>query len=98
MNMSKSTFDVIENTGLNTVQNILNAKLASASEVYIAVAFVTQAGLGKIIQPLLQVAATGKHKVCFITGLYQRFTEPQALQTLLDFQKATGGKLSVRLS
>jgi HKD family nuclease len=89
-------FEVIENTGPNNLRDVLKAQLARASEVCIAVAFVTEAGLDEIIQPLRQVAAQGK--VRLITGLYQRVTEPKALRTLLRIQKETRGKFSVRLS
>jgi HKD family nuclease len=42
------------------------------------------------------VAADGG--VRLLTGLYQKFTEPQALRTLLRIQEETCGQLSVRLS
>lgn len=96
MASKKLTFQVIENSGPNNIRDVLKAKLSSASEVCIAVAFVTQAGLDEIIQPLRQVAAGGR--VRLITGLYQRFTEPRALQTLLDIQEKTRDRFSVRLS
>ncbi len=93
---NKPVFLVIENSGPNNVRDILKVKLSTASQVCIAVAFVTQAGLGEILQPLRQVAANGKVRI--ITGLYQRFTEPRALQTLLDIQERTREHFSVRLS
>ncbi len=92
----KRSFDIIENNGPNNLRDILKAKLPQASEVCIAVAFVTQSGLDIIAQPLREVAAQGK--VRLITGLYQRVTEPQALDTLLEIQNESRGRFSVRLS
>ncbi len=89
-------FEVIENSGPNNLRDTLRAKLAKASEVCIAVAFITESGLDEIIQPLRQVATQGK--VRLITGLYQRVTEPRALKTLLRIQTETRGNFSVRLS
>lgn len=94
---SKSTaLEVIENSGPNNLRDVLRAKLAKASDVCIAVAFVTESGLDEIIQPLRRVATRGK--VRLITGLYQRFTEPKALKTLLRIQTETRGNFSVQLS
>ncbi|OQA93944.1 MAG: hypothetical protein BWY27_00010 [Bacteroidetes bacterium ADurb.Bin234] len=95
--VSKSiAFEVIENSGPNNLRDTLRTKLTKASEVFIAVAFVTEAGLDEIIQPLRQVASQGK--VRLLTGLYQRVTEPKALKKLLRIQKETRGNFSVRLS
>ena len=74
----------------------MKVKFDQATEVCIEVAFLTQAGLDEIIQPLRQVAAQGK--VRLITGLYQHVTEPQALETLLNIQNETRGSFSVCLS
>jgi HKD family nuclease len=96
MASKKPIFQVIDNSGPNNIGNVLKAKLSGASEVCIAVAFITQAGLDEVIQSLRQVAAGGS--VRLITGLYQRFTEPQALRTLLDIQKKSRGHFLVRMS
>jgi len=90
------TIEVIENSGPNHLRGALRGKLAQASEVCIAVAFITESGLDEIIQPLRQVAAQGKVRI--ITGLYQHVTEPKALKTLLRTQTETRGKFVVRLS
>jgi HKD family nuclease len=89
-------FEVIENSGPNNLRDTLRAKLAKASEVCVAVAFVTESGLDEILQSLRQVAAHGQVRI--ITGLYQCVTEPNALKTLLRVQKETCGNFSVRLS
>jgi HKD family nuclease len=88
--------DVIENNGPDNLRDALKSELRHVSRVSIAVAFVTQAGLDEILQPLRQVAANGS--VRFLTGLYQKVTEPQALKTLLRVQEETRGRFSVRLS
>ncbi len=88
--------DIIENNGPDNLRDALKSHLRRVSEVSIAVAFVTQAGLDEIVQALRQVAANGS--VRLLTGLYQRVTEPQALRALLRIQEETRGRLSVRLS
>jgi len=90
------SFEIIENSGPDNLRDTLKIKLAQTIEVSIEVAFLTQAGLNEIIQPLRQVAALGKVKL--ITGLYQHVTEPQALETLLNIQNETRGNFSVSLS
>jgi HKD family nuclease len=91
-----TAFEVIENSGKDNLRDALKHILSRASEVSIAVAFVTQAGLDEIIQPLRQVATEGR--VRLLTGLYQYTTEPEALDTLLRVQKETPGRFSVCLS
>jgi HKD family nuclease len=88
--------DIIENTGPDNLRDTLKAELRHASEVSIAVAFVTLSGLDGIIQSLRQVAVSGS--VRLLTGLYQKVTEPRALKTLLGVQEETRGRFSVRLS
>ena len=88
--------DIIENNGPDNLRDTLKSQLRSVTEVSIAVAFVTQAGLDEIVQSLRQVAAHGR--VRLLTGLYQKVTEPQALRTLLRIQDETRDRLSVRLS
>ncbi|MBM3130029.1 MAG: NgoFVII family restriction endonuclease [Chloroflexi bacterium] len=90
------SFEIIENRGPNNLRDVLRAKFPKATEVCIAVAFVTESGVHEIIQALRQVSAHGK--VRFVTGLYQSVTEPAALRTLLKLQQASRGNLSVRLS
>src|SRR5579883_985288 len=88
--------DTIENNGPDNLRDTLKFQLTRAKDVSIAVAFVTQAGLDEIVQPLRQAAANGN--VRLLTGLYQKVTEPRALRTLLRVQEETRGRLSVRLS
>lgn len=90
------TFEVVENSGPNNLRDLLKARFAKASRVDIAVAFITESGLAEIIQPLRQVAAGGN--VRLVTGLYQRVTEPKALELLLDVQRETCGRFSICLS
>ena len=90
------SFEIIQNNGPDNLRDTLNHQLKRSSEVFIAVAFLTQAGLDKILQSLREVAAEGQ--VRFLTGLYQGVTEPQALQTLLRIQRETRGQFAVRLS
>jgi HKD family nuclease len=88
--------DVIENSGPDNLRDAVKTALKRASDACLAVAFVTQSGLGEIIQSLRQVAASGT--VRFITGPYQSHTEPEALRTLLRVQEETRGQFAVRLS
>jgi HKD family nuclease len=88
--------DIIENNGPDNLRDTLKARFRRASDVSIAVAFVTQSGLDEVLQPLRQVAASGG--VRLLTGLDQKVTEPQALRTLLRAQEETRGRFSVRLS
>jgi HKD family nuclease len=67
---------------------MLEAQLRNASEVSIAVAFVTPSGLHEILQPLRQVAASGSIRL--LTGLYQKITEPRALKTCFGSKKKLG--------
>jgi hypothetical protein len=73
--------DIIENNGPDNLRDALRSQLRRASEVSIAVAFVSKAGLDEVLQSLRQVAAIGN--VRLLTGLYQKITEPEALKTLL---------------
>src|ERR1700722_2408491 len=88
--------DIIENSGPDNLRDTLKAHLRRASDVSIAVAFVTQAGLDEVVQSLRQVAEQGR--VRLLTGLYQKTTEPEALRTLLRIQDETRDRFSVRLS
>lgn len=96
MKSKAASFGVIGNNGPANLRDTLKVVLTHASHVSIAVAFVTQSGLTEILLPLRQVAARGS--VRFLTGLYQRFTDPEALRTLLQVQGECGKRFSVRLS
>src|SRR5712692_8278993 len=87
---------LIENSGPNNLREYLKGVLRRADRIDIAVAFITQAGLTEILQALRQVAGRGQVRI--LTGLYQGFTEQEALRMLLRVQDQTEGRLSVRLS
>lgn len=87
---------VVENVGPNTLQALLRQLVPSATTVDIAVAFITKTGLDEVLFLLQQVAAKGHVRI--VTGLYQAFTEPNALRQLLHSQRQTQGRISVRIS
>jgi HKD family nuclease len=86
----------IENAGPNTLISFLRIAGAGCARIDLAVAFVTAAGLDSLLFVLRRAAARGRVRV--LTGLYQGFTDPRALRTLLREQEATGGRLEARLS
>jgi HKD family nuclease len=86
----------IENAGPNTLVSFLRNAGSGCSRIDLAAAFVTSAGLDSLLYLLKKTAARGS--VRLLTGLYQGFTEPAALWTLLQAQDETEGRLSVRLS
>ncbi len=86
----------IENSGPNTLVAFLRNAGAGCTQIDIAVAFVTAAGLDSLLYLLKRAASKGSVRV--LTGLYQGFTEPKALWTLVREQEQTGGRLSVRVS
>jgi HKD family nuclease len=86
----------IENSGPNTLVAFLRNAGAGCDQIDIAVAFITAAGLGALLFLLKKAASRGRVRV--LTGLYQGFTEPKALWTLLREQEQTDGRLSVRVS
>ena len=90
------SFEFIENTGPNSVLGTLRRMTKRAAQVDIAVAFISAAGLNRLLPSLQQVASRGAVRV--LTGLYQGITDPQALRTLLRVQAQTRGRLSVRIS
>lgn len=91
-----SNLQIIENSGPNNLHAVLLATLKGACQADIAVAFITDAGLAEILPSLRQVALNGKVRI--ITGLYQGFTEPKALRTILCAREETRRNLSVKLS
>ncbi|MBN9519470.1 hypothetical protein J0H58_13260 [bacterium] len=86
----------IENTGPNTLVAFLRNAGDGCARIDIAVAFITAAGLDSLLYLLKRAASRGRVRV--LTGLYQGFTDPKALWTLLGEQEQTGGRISVRLS
>lgn len=86
----------IENNAHNTLAAFLQATAKGASALDWASAFLTNAGLESVLY--LLTAAAKKGKVRVLTGLYQGFTEPAALRTLLKAQSESRGRLEVRIS
>jgi HKD family nuclease len=86
----------IENAGPNTLVAFLRNAGAACAQIDIGVAFVTAAGLDSLLYLLKKAASRGSVRV--LTGLYQGFTEPKALRTLLMEQKRADGRFSVRVS
>ena len=94
MPVTVGRLEIIENAGPNSLQATLKKLLATALHAEVQVAFVTKAGVDKILPRLRQVASRGR--VRLVTGLYQGFTEAAALSALLAAQKQTGGRIQVR--
>lgn len=86
----------IENNAQNTLAGFLQATAGDASALDWASAFVTNSGLNSVLY--LLTAAAKKGKVRVLSGLYQGFTEPSALQTLLKAQTTSKGHFEVRIS
>ena len=86
----------IENAGPNTLVAFLRNAGAACNQIDIAVAFITASGLDSLLYVLKKAASRGSVRV--LTGLYQGFSEPKALRTLLTEQERTDGRLSVRIS
>jgi HKD family nuclease len=87
---------VIENAGPNSVLATLKKLLKSARDLDVQVAFVTKAGLAKVLPQLRRVASRGR--VRLLTGLYQGFTEAAALSELFAAQKQTDGRIEARIA
>ena len=86
----------IENSGPNTVVQFLRNAGSRSKQIDIGVAFITAAGLNSLLYLLKKTATIGSVRI--LTGLYQGFTEPKALRTLLRVQEETEGRLTVKLS
>lgn len=86
----------IENSGPNTLVSYLRNAGSSATNIDIAVAFITTAGLDSVLHLLKRTSAQGQ--VRLLTGLYQGFTEPKALRTLLREQQQSDGRFLVQIS
>jgi HKD family nuclease len=80
-------FNVIDNRGPNNMRDALNERLKRVSSVDVAVAFVTAAGVDKLLISLRAASKRGHVRV--LTGLYEWFTEPAALRRLLSATSAT---------
>lgn len=88
--------NVVENSGPNTLLSFLQHAGDSAVSIDIAAAFLTLSGVNAILYVLKKVARKGSVRV--LTGLYQGFTEPDALRKLFQIQEETKGRLSVSIS
>ena len=88
--------EFIENSGPDNLRDTLKARLHTASHVSLAVAFITRSGVEEIVQPLREAA--GRGKVRLLTGLYQKVTQPEALEVLLRLQRQTKVRLETRVS
>lgn len=86
----------IENSGPNTLVSYLRNAGSAATKIDIAVAFITTAGLESVLHLLKRTSAQGQ--VRLLTGLYQGFTEPKALRTLLREQQQSDGRFLVQIS
>lgn len=86
----------VDNVGPNTLRSVLRNTGAECVALDLAVAFVTLKGLSSVLHVLQRVANKGT--VRFLTGLYQGFTEPSALRTLMRIERETGGKFAARIS
>lgn len=87
---------VVENSGPNTLLSFLQHAGDGAASIDIAAAFLTSSGVDAILYVLKKVARKGTVRV--LTGLYQGFTEPDALRKLYRVQEETKGRLSVSIS
>lgn len=96
MSHRASRIGTIDNTGPNTLATFLDEAGKGCGRIDVASAFVTAAGLERVLYLLKPVAAKGRVRV--LTGFYQGFTDPKALGALLHEQRATDGRLSVRVS
>lgn len=94
--MRRSRFALVNNVGPNNLRDSLRAWMPGAQSVDIGVAFITRAGLNELLPSIQQVAQRGRVRV--LTGIYQAFTEPEALRAWLRVQKVTNGALELRVS
>ena len=82
--MSKNSKRFLTNSKHSKIVIELNDQLNNCDEFIISVAFVTLSGVLCILESLRQLQANNiKGKI--LTGCYLNFTEPKALDTLLEF-------------
>jgi HKD family nuclease len=86
----------VDNSGPNTLLSFLQNTGDGATSIDIAAAFLTSSGVDAILYLLKKTARKGLVRV--LTGLYQGFTEPDALRKLFRAQVETEGRLSVSIS
>lgn len=87
---------VVENAGPNHLKGFMHDAISKASDVDIGVAFITESGLTHLISALKKAAGRGRVRI--LTGLYQCFTEPKALRTLLRVQSQAAEQFELRIS
>jgi superfamily II DNA or RNA helicase len=80
----------------NPIVDHLLRDLARATAVDIAVAFVTNRGLDRLLPHLDDIVTRGG-KLRFLTGDYLGVTEPDALRRLLDLEPEKGGVIELRV-
>lgn len=69
------------------ITDVLAQGLRDSSEAYIASAFITEAGLGLLMQELNEFAQASRHKLIVVTGNYLDFTTSGALRQLRDLEQ-----------
>jgi superfamily II DNA or RNA helicase/diadenosine tetraphosphate (Ap4A) HIT family hydrolase len=80
----------------NPIIDHLVRDLARAKAVDIAVAFVTNRGLGRVL-PHLDDLVTRGGQLRFLTGDYLGVTDPEALRRLLDLETENDGVIEIRI-
>lgn len=88
--------NLIPNRGPANLQTVITHASKPATKADLAVAFVTRRAVVRIRHNLQRIANRGPVRV--LTGLFQGFTEPAALQLLMKARKATRGRLMINLS
>lgn len=94
--MGQPKLSIIDNEGHNHLLDGLKSLCDVATSLDLEVAFVTAAGVDKLMPSFRKVA--GRRGVRILTGLYQSITEPAALRSLLKVQRQTKGRLMVKLA
>lgn len=87
---------MVDNRGPNNLRDSLRVWLRHTQSLDLGVAFITRAGLNELLPAIQQVARRGRVRV--LTGIYQAFTEPEALHALLRVRNETNGTLDLRIS
>jgi HKD family nuclease len=77
---------IVDNSS-HIMATVLSNAIKEAQDIRIAVAFASQRGLSMIWEPLEQAMSAGAY-IEFIVGLDNRVTEPTALKSLYDLNRA----------
>lgn len=88
--------DIIDNSGPNQLGKTIQQFLNKADSVDIAVAFATQEGVLNLIDGLSRVGRRGQCRI--LVGVWQWFTQPDALRHLLRAQHQADGGMEVRVA